>query len=198
MDTLAINSVRNQIYRTLCNIKDYQQQTIGFIEKVTEELVNCIDTQDPTETINYIRKKVGLTQTADGYTVPGIIMNVKKRTLRTDSVVADSLLGQGQALDCYNQNLQVQTVKSAELNNAAMEISNEAMTQHNTITLEQWEQEKAKLIQAMEIISLIEDPVEQAKLYKKVFSDCSDAPQVGCSCSGDCHCNDTPTPPEEA
>ncbi len=198
IDENAIKQVRNQIYRYLCNIKDYQQQTVGFIEKVDEDLDNCIDPQDPGEHITYIRKKIGLSQTAEGFTVPGIIMNVKKRTLRTDSVVADSLLGQGQALDCYNQHLQSESVKSAELSNAAMEITNQSMTQQNTIALEQWEQDKAKLIQAMEIISLIEDPVEQAKLYKKVFSDCCDVPQVGCSCSGDCHCNDTPTPPIES
>ncbi len=198
IDENAINTVRNQIYRSLCNIKDYQQQTISFIEKVEEELANCIDPQDPVEKLNYIRKKIGLTQTAEGFTVPGIIMNVKKRTLRTDSVIADSVLGQGQALDCYNQHLQSESVKSIELSNTSMEISNEAMTQQNTITLEQWQQEKEKMTQAMEIIEMIEDPIEKAKLYKKIFSDCCDVPQVGCSCSGDCRCNDTPTPPAEA
>ena len=54
------------------------------------------------------------------------------------------------------------------------------------------------VLQQLETIQDITDPIEQAKLYKKVFSDCCDIPQVGCSCSGDCHCNDTPTPPEEA
>ena len=38
--------------------------------------------------------------------VPGIIMDVKRRVLPTDSVFCDAVLGQGEALDCYNMRLQ--------------------------------------------------------------------------------------------
>lgn len=171
----AINSVRNQIYRAICNIKDYQQNNANFIELVSEQLRNCIDTKDPGEEIKYVRKKIGFSQSAEGYTVPGIIMDVKKRTLRTDSVVADSLLGQGQALDCYNQHLQFQSVKSAELNNASIQLSND-------LILNQKDLENRQLSQAIGIIDKIENPLEQAKLYKKIFSECCDVPQVGCGC----------------
>lgn len=196
VDEKAMTEVRNQIYRALCNIKDYQQQTVGFIEKVQEELKNCIDTKDRTEVITYIRKKVGLSQTAEGFTVPGIIMNVKKRTLRTDSVVADTLLGQGQALDCYNQRVQSESVKSAELRNTLKEISTKAAEQRNLIALEQWQQEKAQLIQAIEYISQIDDPVERAKLFQNIIPDYCGMPEYNCTYSGDCQCKNNPT--EEA
>jgi hypothetical protein len=38
--------------------------------------------------------------------VPGIILEVNKNTLRTDSLIVDALLGQGEALDCYSMKVQ--------------------------------------------------------------------------------------------
>ncbi len=37
----------------------------------------------------------------------------------------------------------------------------------------------------LDIIENIPDPIERAKMYKKVFTDCCDVPQ-----SGGCGCND--------
>ncbi len=178
-DEVAIKTVQNKIYRALCNIKDYEDTQKGFIEKVQESMANCIDPTDPTENFSYIRKIKGLSQTAEGFTVPGIILDVTKRVVRTDSAVVDALLGQGEALDCYNQNLQQAAVKEAELSNIRLE-------QNTTREQEQWEQEKEKLAQAVKIIDDLTDPQEQARLYKKVFTDCCDVPQ-----SGGCGCNDT-------
>ena len=178
-DEAAIKTVQNKIYRALCNIKDYEDTQKGFIEKVQESMANCIDPTDPTENFSYIRKIKGLSQTAEGFTVPGIILDVTKRVVRTDSAVVDALLGQGEALDCYNQNLQQAAVKEAELSNIRLE-------QNTTREQEQWEQEKEKLAQAVKIIDDLTDPQEQARLYKKVFTDCCDVPQ-----SGGCGCNDT-------
>lgn len=186
LDPAAVEGVKNQIYRYLCNIFDYEQVSKGFIEKVDEELVNCINPQDQVEKISYIRKKKGLSQTAEGYTVPGIIMNVSKYTLRTDSAVADAVLGQGEALDCYNQHLQNAGVQAAELANQAQELANLQAEQYTTQNAEMWSTEKDKIEQAMEILNGITDPIEKAKLYKKVFTDCCDVPQ-----SGGCGCQDT-------
>lgn len=176
-DEAAIKTVQNKIYRALCNIKDYEDTQKGFIEKVQESMANCIDPTDPTENFSYVRKIKGLKQTAEGFTVPGIILDVTKRVVRTDSAVVDALLGQGEALDCYNQNLQQAAVKEAELSNIRLE-------QNTTREQEQWTQQQAQTQQAIDIIDAITDPAQRAALYKKVFTDCCDVPQSGCGCGG--------------
>ena len=50
-------------------------------------------------------------------TVNGIILNVTHRVLSTPAVIIDALLGQGPALDCYNQQLQQAAVVGAHLAN---------------------------------------------------------------------------------
>lgn len=189
-DAAAVKTVQNKIYRALCNIKDYQDTATGFIEKVNETMANCIDPTDPTdptENFSYIRKIKELKQTAAGFTVPGIILDVTKRVVRTDSAVVDALLGQGEALDCYNQNLQQAAVKEAELSNIRME-QNTALEQEQWAQQkDQWELEKEKLAQAIRIINDLGDPRPQVESYKKVFSDCCDVPQSGCGCG----CNHT-------
>ena len=187
-DDAAVLQVQNKIYKVLCNFKDYQDTPVGFIEKVTENYSNCINPTDPADTVSYIRKKLDLQQTAEGHTVPGIIMNVSKRVLRTDSAVVDAVLGQGEALDCYNQNLQQSAVKATELSNTRMEQMTTIEQQQWEQQQAQWEQQQAQLQQAINIIDGLADPKEKVLLYKKVFGDCCDVPQ-----SGGCGCGETKT-----
>lgn len=76
-----------------------------------------------------------------------------ERILQTDAVVAEALLGQAEALDCYNQRLQDAAASRARLEN----------------------QERA---QAIEIIGEIPDAVARAEAYKSVFGDCCPTPQT--------------------
>ena len=82
---------------------------------------------------------------ANPISVKGIIKNVTHRVLPTDSVIVDSLLGQGEALDCFNLKLQDASVLEAELDNDVTQ-------------------------QKLDIINDITDPAEKAALYKKVFT----------------------------
>lgn len=75
----------------------------------------------------------------------------------------DALLGQGEALDCYNMKLQESDTITAQLNN-----------------IEQ--------IQQLLTIQGIQDNEKRAELYKKVFGTCCDVPQSGCNCGG-CNCD---------
>jgi len=146
-----IEEVRKNIFIELCNVYDHTGTAVSFIEKVEETLNDCIfDTDSVTR--SYVRKKKGLTQEAEGFTVEGIILDVKKRMLRTDSVVVDALLGQGEALDCYNMNLQNQAVIKTDLENKALK-------------------------QQIDTLEAIADPVERANAYKKVFGNCCEVPQ---------------------
>ncbi|WP_448529143.1 hypothetical protein [Raineya sp.] len=47
----------------------------------------------------------------------GVIQSVEKYTLRTDSLIADCVLGQGAALDCFNAKLQNEFSQKAILEN---------------------------------------------------------------------------------
>lgn len=186
VDDAAVSQVKNQIYSYLCSIYDYEGNPTSFIEKVEEQLGNCIDPQFPAQTMYYVRKRKGLSQTYRDKTVDGIILDVTHRVMRTPSLVTDALLGQGEALDCYNQQLQDAAVEAAGLNNAAMELQNQsaetAITQSQErldMDKEQWKQEKDRIVQAMAVIDAIIDPIEKAKMYKKLFTDCCDVPQSG-------------------
>lgn len=168
------------IINRLSNIVDYTGTKHSFIECVEEELSSDLECSClppiPAEKTCYLRKKKGLSQTYKDKTVDGIILNVTHRIVRTPALVVDALLGQGEALDCYNMHLQDESVKEAQLHNIALQ-------------------------QQIGIIDNISNNQKKAELYKKVFGDCCDVPQVGCTCGcgGDCNCNknNSETPPSE-
>lgn len=56
-------------------------------------------------------------ETGNAVTVPGVSMNVDKIVMRTDGIVVDAVLGQGEALDTYSHGLQTQAVRQRQLNN---------------------------------------------------------------------------------
>jgi hypothetical protein len=51
------------------------------------------------------------------YVVPGIIVSTDRHTLRTDGVIVDSFLGNGNALDDYSTGLQRQAVRARDVEN---------------------------------------------------------------------------------
>jgi hypothetical protein len=61
--------------------------------------------------------------------VPGIILNVSKNVLRTEGIIVDALLGQGEALDEYAKNLQELEVnrREAEVTQAKTEADRRAL-----------------------------------------------------------------------
>ncbi len=63
--------------------------------------------------------------------VAGVIQNVEKYTLRTDSLIADCVLGQGAALDCFNAKLQEAISQKAYNENALLQ---EAINVLQTLT----------------------------------------------------------------
>jgi len=150
-------AIKNAILNDLVSIEDYQGNQyfdVGnrFIEKYDQTIY---DFENPlnTATKTYYRMKPGFTQTAEGFTLPGLILDVTKRIMKTDSVVVDALLGQGEALDCYNIKLQNEAVVKARL-------ENELLTQQK------------------EIIEAQSTPADKADKYKKVFGDCCDVAQT--------------------
>jgi hypothetical protein len=150
-----IEAVRKKILKYYCNIYNHKDQPINFIEKVTQNLGACLGATTETEIFWRIKKTVTDSYTAGGLTltVPGPILNVKTYTLQTASVVADALLGQGEALDCFNNKAQDAAVIAENLKNLEM-------------------------LQRMEVLEELKDPTTKANLYKKIFGACCETPQT--------------------
>lgn len=149
----AVEQVRNDIFVHLCNIPDHTGARVGFIEKVTEKHANCIAPERGDKPVAYIRKRRGLKQTYNDKTVDGIILHAKHTVLRTHALIVDAVLGQGEALDCYNQHLQEAAVEGAHLTNR-------------------------KQAQAIGVVDGISDPAEKARLYNHVFGTCCPVAQT--------------------
>ena len=141
-----IANVKQKILQRYNVIRDYTGTGVQFLKHITldkktygydEDYYVC----DP-DGIDYIVVK--------GHApvhIPGVILNVQRNTLRTDSVIADALLGQGEALDCFNQRAQDAIAVSENLKNL-------------------------ELVQKISLIESIDDPTQKAELYKSVFGKC--------------------------
>jgi hypothetical protein len=149
----AIERVQNDIYTHLCNIPDHTGTRVSFIEQVTEQHGNCINKKAGPKNVSYVRKRRELKQEWNGKVIDGIILNVTQRILRTPAVIMDAVLGQGRALDCYNEQLQEAAFTGAQLANKKME-------------------------QALAIIDAITDPLEKARVYNQIFGTCCSSPQT--------------------
>ncbi len=168
-----VTTIYQQIMQQVSYIIDYNEDQVRFFEcrHFSTAPTDCCDGThtDPKDNCLWLRVK-GLSDTYDRFTVPGIIISAERHVLKTPSVIVDALLGQGEALDCYNMNTQQQAVITQQLNNQ-------------------------KLSQAIDIIDGFTNNDDKAKFYKKVFGDCCDVPQSGGGC-GCGNCNDnTSSPP---
>ena len=175
-DIEVIDDVRKTILTYLCSIYDYQGVRTPFVEKVSENLVDLDNKLQQTRT--FYRKNKDLSQTYLEKTVKSIVLNVTHRTLRTPSLIVEALLGQGEGLDCYNMQLQDAAVESAVLQNTKIQHEIDKMNAETGLV----NQNRIKMAHALNMLDTIGDPIKQAELYKKVFSECCDVPQSGCGC----------------
>ncbi|HEY9438403.1 MAG TPA: hypothetical protein VIS29_07090 [Streptomyces sp.] len=67
-------------------------------------------------------------ETGNKFTVPGVITNVDKIVMRTDGVIVDAVLGQGEALDIYSNGLQTQAVRQRDLDNSREALGQKIVT----------------------------------------------------------------------
>ena len=178
-----VTTIYANILNELSSVYDYNGNRQSFIEEVEEEIVDATNPSTTVGTQTYFRKSASLSQTAEGVTVRGIIKNVTTRVMPTESLVVDSLLGQGEALDCFNLHAQDAEIQRLQFENQLRE---------KDITIKEKELDlKTKQLdimqQQIDIIQQIADPNTRADLYKKVFGNCCDVPQ-SCGCG---NCNGT-------
>lgn len=183
--------VMNNILAELCSVKDYQGNPQQFIKCSDWELSLCCG-DNLTATQHILQKNPTLVQEVEGIRIKGVVLDVRERILPVEHVVVDALLGQGEALDCYNSRLQESGAVKAEQENIDRQISldmrqielqNRAaeiqlQLQERQMDLDERQTEIAVKNQAMAIIDLITDPVQKAELYKKVFGNCCENAQT--------------------
>jgi hypothetical protein len=98
----------------LLNMKDYQGKPVSdFVEQEKALKYWRVKTE---------KESVYEDVTGNKITVPGVIMSANKYVMRTDGVIVEALLGQGDALDAYSHGLQDQAVRAKEMENRASEI----------------------------------------------------------------------------
>ena len=117
------SEVKNAILRQLMNVFDYQDQRHSFVE----EKVFLDEKGQEISNFRYLRAKKDYVSTyRDRATdteiqVSGIILAANKYVLRTEGVMVEALLGQGNGLDDYSNGLQDQTVQAKALSNAQLQ-----------------------------------------------------------------------------
>jgi|SRR5215204_3686968 len=108
---------RQAIVNQLTSVFDYLDEPKSFVEEKA--------LQDPSDTYLRVKKNVVSTYKDDAtgteIKVPGIIVAATKNVLRTEGVIVDALLGQGDGLDSYSHGLQDEAVKSRQLENSQVD-----------------------------------------------------------------------------
>jgi len=157
---ITVEEVFADIINKYCKIINHSGTAIDFLEHLEVELGGCIG--DPTE-VDYWRINSSDTFTLNGatVTVPGPILSVTNHILSTNAQVADALLGQGEALDCYNAQMQQKAVDKEQLTNDTREKLNDLLD-----TLDE------------------NQKVEMAKILTRLLTNCCDVPQSTSGCCG--------------
>jgi hypothetical protein len=126
------------------------QKTINFLEEVP---YRTFEGQDRT----YLQKRRGIKSlftTAKGrkYEIKGLILNGTNYTLRTPALIADALLGYGEALDCYAMKLMDNDIEKARIEREKQDLENQ------------------KLALMLDTIKNITDPVQRTEALAKLFN----------------------------
>jgi hypothetical protein len=112
--------VRRSVINVLTSVSDHEDELHSIVEERTLQPPD--GTPRPSgRYLRFPKGKVSVYEDASTGTtikVPGVILAVTRNILRTDGVIADAMLGQGEALDAYNKGLQTAVVKARTVENA--------------------------------------------------------------------------------
>jgi len=111
-DPDAAKKLRAAVLDSIRRVVDWQGEKLNFVEEHQAF-------PDETAYLRIVPKLVDEYNDTTGnrFSVPGIIVRADKYTMRTEGVVVEALLGQGNALDPYSMALQQQAVRAKELEN---------------------------------------------------------------------------------
>ena len=136
-DDETIAEVKMTILSQLLSVRDLNGDQQQFIRPIRDDVYDpALNEKGELElddegkpavayTVQGWQKNHGLRQKLSDFdpsmqdfaTVPGVILDIKRRILRTDGVILDAVLGHGDALDSFNQGMQTEAVRAAKLAN---------------------------------------------------------------------------------
>jgi hypothetical protein len=177
--------VTKDLLKHYVRIKNTNNKLFSFLEQAEDKLYFPTSSTMLSETVKYWRKaNVQDEYDRDGINVAveGVILNVQKTTLKTSSVLVEALLGQADALDCFN--LQIQDSESQkgymELQERAKRLSIEesrASKEQDKVAaeVEKLEAERAKIAAEAALITNVigsADVAAKVELAKEMYSKC--------------------------
>ncbi len=145
--------VKKSILKKYHKVMNHKGDMVDFLELKTVEYDDYFEEGLTESYWTRTQKKDSYGEEESAIEVPGVILQVQTNILRTPSLVVDALLGQGQALDCFNIKAQDAIAVGESLKNL-------------------------ELLQKIEIMEGISGTEQKAELYKKVFGECCSCPQT--------------------
>lgn len=113
--------VKEDIFNVLSSIPDHTDSLRSIVEYIAPKDADGAENPDAA----YLRVRKSLTSTytdpvtGSAFVVPGILLGVTRNVLRTDDVIVETILGQGEGLDEYSRGLQDTAVKEAQMKKCA-------------------------------------------------------------------------------
>jgi hypothetical protein len=152
--------VRDTVLHQLEQVFDYRDERRALVE--TKTFTDGDGNEIPNA--EYLRVRKDLVSTYQDPTsgtrldVPGVILAAEKNVLRTDAVIVEALLGQGDALDDYAKRLQELEVSSREAEQARKEAEAARAALANQVVTDN-DPERAKLLADLTCPSADQPPV---------------------------------------
>lgn len=139
------SAIRRNILREFYYVFDYQDRPQAFLEVARLDFPDDdvdLDVDFPDD-VTYLRVRKDMRSQIEGsefVEVDGVALAVSRFSMRTEGVVADSVLGEGDALDDYAQAVQAQTTQElihanrmAEIKNGRMELENRILDERDDV-----------------------------------------------------------------
>lgn len=173
-----IDYVRSIIINEYLQVENYRNELLKFLEpiefkkSIIREITEKEVKYEYTKSIYYKKcsQLEDIYELSSGNSlnikVNGIILKVDTNTLRTPAIVVDSLLGQGDALDCFNQLQQQAAVEKVQSENLKLQ---------QEVKLSESENKRKEVI--LELIKNL-PPELQAETIKSVFGNCCNSGSI--------------------
>lgn len=172
-------------------VKDKIRNEYEAIEGLTNPSVTFLETKTKKDfsgvNQTFFTKKKNLTDTFQKqnmngdsmiYPVNGVVLKADFNTLRTDSFIVDALLGQGEALDCFNSHVQEAKMQALYIENGQKQLEHSRLQteiskigRENKLVAERLAAENKRLELAIETLkNLAGDPKAFAEAYGLMFN----------------------------
>ncbi len=172
--------VRDKIRNEYATLEGLTNPSVPFLETKTKKDFSGVDRPFFTKKKNMtdVFSKMNMNGSNVIYPVNGVVLKADFNTLRTDSFIVDALLGQGEALDCFNSHVQEAKMQTIYIENAQKQLEHNRLQteiskigRENKLVAERLAAENQRLQLAIATLqNLTGDPLTFAEAYGKMFN----------------------------